>query len=129
MIRKLLIRQRFLVTGLIFFILILWAFTNPADNRENYNDALVNRIERNLLQEAAKVQSNEYCLKLKDSLDKIRDWEIARLRGRWSGWFVGFFGVKKINECDSCDSFDRIKYQFRDKYFVELPGYTLKEDS
>src|SRR6188474_1240686 len=109
---------------LIFFLLLM---INPADNRKANNESILNSAEYNIMKNNSDPQLDVY-LKLSDSLNRIRDWNKNRLSGSGSSVSTIFFGVRHIYECDSCNSFDenRFKSEYKNKYFVQLNGFTLK---
>ena len=105
--------------------------TNYADNRKSKNDYLLSEIEFETYHEVTNPDLNKRYWKLKDSLDRIRDWKISRLRGYGESISTVFIGVNKIYECDSCNSFDIRKFgaEYKTKYFIRLNGYTLEDDA
>jgi len=108
---------------LIFFLLIM---TNPADNRKVNNESILNNAEGGVI-DGSDPQFDVYS-NLMDSFNRIREWNKNRLRGSGAGVSTPFFGVRHIYECDSCNSFDskKFKSEYKNKYFIQLNGFTLK---
>jgi hypothetical protein len=112
---------------LIFFLLLM---TNPADNRKVNNESILNNAEDNIIKDNRDPQLDAY-LKLRDSINRIRDWNKNRLSGNGNSVSTPFFGVRHIYECDSCNSIDEKKFksEYKNKYFIQLNGFTLKADA
>ena len=108
---------------LIFFLLIM---TNPADNRKVNNESILNNAEGGVI-EGSDPQFEVYS-NIMDSFNRIREWNKFRLRGGGNSVSTPFFGVRHIYECDSCNSFDskKFKSEYKNKYFIQLNGFTLK---
>src|SRR4249920_1212956 len=85
---------------LIFFLLLM---TNPADNRKVNNESISNNAEDNIIR-GSDPQFDVY-FKLRDSINRIRDWNKNRSSGNGNSVSTSFFGVRHIYECDSCNSF------------------------
>lgn len=130
MTRRTFSKYKFIIAPILFLIVIYFLMTNPADNRRYKDEGLVRQIENDLFRSSID-PLNETFFKLKDSLDRVRDWKVHQLRTGGDNISSPFFGVQKIYECDSCNSFDQKKFklEFENNYFIRLNGYTLKNDA
>lgn len=119
-------RFKAMLIGIGFLIFFLLIMTNPLDNRKVNNESILNNAEGGVI-DGSDPQFEVYS-NLMDSSNRIREWNKNRLRGGGAGVSIPFFGVRHIYECDSCNSFDskKFKSEYKNKYFIELNGFTLK---
>lgn len=125
------INHRFKVTLITFafLILLLFLMTNFPDNRANKNQSL---IDKNEFFDYSSDPTSELGIyyKVRDSIFNITQWRNDRTIGRGSSINCFLFGIKDIYECDSCFSIDDHKYHtaYKKKYFMQLNGFTLKNN-
>jgi hypothetical protein len=71
---------------------------------------------------------DEYIL-MQDSIKRLYDYKKWQLKDEGSGLsLMNTIGAKLITECDSCIAFGKSPPQ-KQKYYLELPGYELKNGS
>lgn len=113
-----------LVIPLVALVLI---FINPSDPRENSEGKLVNTATASIIPQNSTDSQLIIYNKVNDSLQKIINWKKHRLEATGSGTFVLFAGTSRIDECDSC--IDINEKSIRNKYFISLTGFTLKQNA
>lgn len=105
---------------------LLFLLTNFADNRKNTDERVLNESNTNIYNSL----NQEFKARL-DSIDQIKELKQFRLKALGSGMRSFFIGVTWFNECDTCSktySSGHPTLQQR-KYFIELTGYTLRDDA
>src|SRR5262245_1982272 len=117
-------RYKSLLIRLLFLIAVFFFITNVADNRQNNNESLIRQIEN----ETIGFESSDSLRKINDSIQQVKDWKVARLRGYGNSTRAPLFGVHEIIECDSCNTVFKTKFPdaFKEKYFIGLYGFTLR---
>lgn len=126
--KRYLLRYANLGTGFLLIIIVLFYIINPADNRKNEFDSLLRYTENEVINSLdSSLEANRF-RKLKDSINRIIQWKNAQL-SNGSGTYNIFFGLRRIDECDSCNSVTSSKKDYSSKYFFELGGFMLRNNT
>jgi hypothetical protein len=119
-------RHKFRIISVIAFIIIIFLLIDFADNRKSTNERILDMAAIDLDNFVP-----EDCKRISDSLDIIKQWKRHRLKTLGNSITTFFIGVSKIDECDSCNTAFREEFAsaLKTKYFIQFPGYTIKEDA
>jgi len=131
MLKKIFTRFGDLLVLLIFLIIILFLVSHIADNRINIKNKLVREIESRIHDSLRNNETFNSYKKVKDSIEKIKQWHINKISTTGNSTTTLFFGISRIRESDSCCLYydDKNNKALKDKYFIILPGFQLDDES
>lgn len=117
--------QKNMIPGLaILMVALVLIFVNPADERDNGPDNLINTATKNIIPASTNDSQLVIYKKINDSLEKIIRWKKERITQTGSYLYILFTGINRIDECDSC--IDANEKDTRRKHFISLNGFALK---